>query len=92
MAAGLGLMAIIAVAVKARGRPVVAGREELVGAMGIALDSFELEGHVFAHSERWNAVSEVPVKKDQAVMITGLEGLTLKVRPITEHPQEQDHV
>jgi len=80
----LGLMAIIGFAVKARQRPVVAGREQLVGDIGTALDSFEHEGHVHIHSERWNAVTETPVKKGEDVMVTGLDGLTLMIRPVDE--------
>jgi membrane-bound serine protease (ClpP class) len=95
----MGLMAIIAVAVKARQRPVVAGREQLIGQTGSAQDSFEQEGHVYVHSERWNAVSESPVMKGQAVEVIGVNGLTLEVRPLEgsmnedgESTQEQDHV
>jgi len=90
MAASLGLMAIIGFAVKARNRPVVAGREQLMGAEGIALDGFERKGHVFAHGERWTAVTGMPVKKDQAVVVTGVDGLTLKVRPLDDPIQEND--
>lgn len=86
--ASLGLMAIIWFAVRARKRPVVSGREELIGAQGMALEAFRDDGHVNVHSERWNAVSESPVKKDQAVVVTGIDGLTLTVRPINEHKQE----
>ncbi len=95
----LGLMGIIAVAVKARQRPVVAGREQLLGQTGTAQDSFEHDGHVHVHSERWNAITEIPVRKGQAVEVIGVKGLTLRVRPldgsIKEHgdkTQEQDHV
>jgi membrane-bound ClpP family serine protease len=31
--------------------------------------------------EHWNAVSETPVEAGQPVEITGIEGLTLKVKP-----------
>jgi membrane-bound serine protease (ClpP class) len=88
----VGLMAIIAVAVKARQRPVVAGREQLMGQTGTAQESFDCDGHVYVHSERWNAVTEFPVRKGQAVEVTGVNGLTLEVRPLNETTQEQDHV
>jgi len=81
VAGSLGMMAIIWIAVRARQRPVVSGREELVGATGIALEDFAGNGHVYVHSERWNAIAEVPVRANQAVVVTGLDGLTLKVRP-----------
>ena len=53
---------------RARQRPVVSGREELVGAAGVAMESFDSDGHVYVHSERWNAVAEAPVREDQAVV------------------------
>jgi membrane-bound serine protease (ClpP class) len=90
--ASLGLLAIIWFAVRARHRPVVSGREELVGAAGVALEDFTGEGHVFVHSERWNATAETPVRANQSVVVTGVEGLTLKVRPATGNTQEQEHV
>jgi len=88
----LGLMAIVWIAVRARQRPVVSGREELVGADGVALEGFTGSGHVYVHSERWNAVSEAPVRANQAVVVTGIDGLTLKVRPVLTESQEQKNV
>jgi len=88
----LGLMAIIWIAVRARQRPVVSGREELVGAAGVALENFDHEGHVFVHSERWNAVAEAPVRQDQAVVVTGVDGLILKVSPVIGATEEREDV
>ena len=92
VAGSLGMMAIIWIAMRARQRPVVSGREELVGARGIAVEDFADAGHVYVHSERWNAVAEYPVRENQAVVVTGLDGLTLKVRPVTDEQQEQENV
>jgi len=85
----LGLMAIVWFAVKARQRPVVSGREQLIGASGTALEGFEREGEVFVHSERWSAITQSPLREDQAIVVTGLEGLTLRVRPAQTRIQEQ---
>ena len=84
LASSLGLMAIIGIAVKARKRPVVAGREQLVGAEGTALLDFERRGSVFVHSERWSAVCSTPLRKGQAIVVTGIDGLTLTVRPVDQ--------
>ena len=81
LASSLGLVAIIGIALKARLRPVVSGREQLIGAIGQALSDFHHEGEVFIHGERWNAASGSPLRKGQHVLVTGIEGLTLKVRP-----------
>jgi len=84
LASAFGLMAIIGIAMKARKRPVVSGREELIGAQGTALLDFEHSGSVFVHSERWSAVTSSPLRKGQAVEVTGIDGLTLNVRPLGE--------
>lgn len=84
LASALGLMAIIGAALKARKRPVVAGREQLVGAMGVALLDFERRGSVFVHSERWNAVTRTPLREGQTIVVTAVDGLTLEVRPVDQ--------
>ena len=84
LVSSLGLLGIIGVALKARLRPVVSGREQLIGASGTALTDVYHEGEVFVHSERWSAVSDSPLHKGQTVEVTGIDGLTLKVRPIDE--------
>ncbi len=84
LVSSFGLMAIIGIAVKARQRPVVSGREELLGAEGTALLDFEHEGSVFIHSERWSAVTGSPLHEGQTVVVTDIDGLTLKVRPADE--------
>ncbi len=84
LAGSLGLMAIIGIAVKARKRPVVSGREQLVGAVGTTLSDFDQQGSVFVHSERWNAISRSPLREGQAVVVTGIDGLTLEVRPVDD--------
>jgi membrane-bound serine protease (ClpP class) len=81
LASAAGLVAILAIAVKARQKPVVAGREQMVGARGTAMADFDRSGEVFIHSERWRAVSNTPLRKDQAIVVTGMDGLTLEVRP-----------
>lgn len=81
LVSSFGLLAIISIAVTARHRPVVAGREQLIGAEGIVLSDFNRRGDVFVHSERWNAVTGSPLRKGQAIVVTGIDGLILKVRP-----------
>ena len=88
----IGLMAIIWFAIRARQRPVVSGREELIGARGSALEGFEKEGEVFVHSERWHAVSETPLRAEQEIVVTGLDGLTLRVRAAQTTRKEQENV
>jgi len=37
-------------------------------------------GRTFVEGEYWNAVSETPIEKDEAVEIAAVQGLTLKVK------------
>ncbi len=68
-------------AVKAYRRPVVSGREDLLGAPGEVLQVADGEIWTQVMGERWKAVSSEPLAPGQSVRVTGLHGLTLEVRP-----------
>jgi membrane-bound serine protease (ClpP class) len=85
------LMGIVFLAMKARGRPVVSGSEELLRARASALESFAGSGAVWAHGERWDAHSDAPVSKGQALRITRVEGLVLHVEPLQDTPAATGH-
>lgn len=74
-------LGVVTLAVKARARPVVSGREELIGGIGQAIHAFSDEGRVRIHSEDWAARTTAPVKRGQRVRVTGIDGLTLRVEP-----------
>ena len=76
---------IVMMAVKARRRPVVSGREELAGARGEALEDFADEGWVRVHDENWRARSAMSLRRGQRVRVTRIEGLMLSVEP--EQPE-----
>jgi membrane-bound serine protease (ClpP class) len=78
----LFFMLVAAMAIRARKRPVVSGAEELVGATGVACKDFDTHGTVHLHGEIWQAETGTPVKKGQPLQVTGLDGLTLSVKPI----------
>jgi membrane-bound serine protease (ClpP class) len=75
------LLGLIWLAMKARARPVVSGAEQLAHSLGEALEDFQGEGAVWAHGERWRAVSSEPIRKGQRVRILRIEGLVLHVEP-----------
>ena len=60
-------------------RRIVTGSEELVGATAQVLDWHEGKGHVFVHSERWNAQGPHDLKPDDEVVIDKIKGLNLSV-------------
>jgi membrane-bound serine protease (ClpP class) len=76
---------VLGFVVKARHRRVVTGREELVGAEGVALEDFARAGRIRVHGEIWNARSPVPVRRGQPVRVQRMNGLTLDVEPKEFH-------
>jgi membrane-bound serine protease (ClpP class) len=78
------LIAIVAMALKARERPVVSGSEEMVGAIGEALADFDKSGWARVHSENWKVRTATPVRRGQKLRVSGVKGLELEVVPLTE--------
>jgi membrane-bound serine protease (ClpP class) len=62
-----------------RRRPAHSGAEQLIGEEAVALEDFNTRGHVRLHGERWNAVSDVPVKQGDTLKVIRLDGLTVHV-------------
>ncbi len=75
---------IIGMALKSQQRPVVSGKEELLGARGLVLEDFSGEGRVRVHGEVWAAHSDLPLRRNQSVRIAGRDGLVLLVTPTEE--------
>ncbi|MGE5822992.1 MAG: NfeD family protein [Bacteroidota bacterium] len=73
------LIFVVGMLVRGRRRPVVTGREELIGAGGVALEDFSGEGWARVHSENWRVRSGTPVRKGQRLRVTAIEGLVLDV-------------
>src|SRR6267378_2905855 len=60
------LFLVVGMAVKSHRRPVVSGREELLGSTGQALEDFEQEGWGRIHGETWRIRSAEPLKIGRA--------------------------
>lgn len=73
---------VAGLALRARQRPIVTGPEELIGAVGVALEDVQAEGWARVHSEQWRVQSPVPLKRGQNVRVTGRQGLVLTVAPL----------
>jgi membrane-bound serine protease (ClpP class) len=73
---------VVGKGIRAQFNPVRAGKETMLGRTVNALSRIDSQGgRVFIEGENWNAVSETPVETGQPVEVTGIEGLTLKVKP-----------
>lgn len=68
-------------ALKARRRPVVTGREALVGSMGEVLEVSAAGAWARVHGELWQVASREPLAPGAHVRVTGVDGLTLNVKP-----------
>ncbi|WP_254684493.1 NfeD family protein [Edaphosphingomonas haloaromaticamans] len=80
--ASLGLTIVfMRLALKAHRRKVVTGREELVGSTGTVLDWKDGKGHIFVHSERWQAQGVGTMNAGATVRVTALKGLVLRIEP-----------
>jgi membrane-bound serine protease (ClpP class) len=66
---------------------VVTGREEMAGAHGVVSDWQDHAGHVFVHSEIWKATSAAPLRPGDAVEVTAIDGLILRVEPEQHAPE-----
>jgi membrane-bound serine protease (ClpP class) len=64
---------------RAHRRPVVTGREQMIGASGEALEDFEGEGWARVRGESWRVRAPGAVRRGDRVRVTAMEGLVLTV-------------
>ncbi len=67
-------------ALRARSRPVVTGREALPGSYGEVLEADGTSGTARVRGEIWRVRADQPLHPGAQVTVTGIEGLTLAVR------------
>jgi len=85
---GAFFMFVVAMALKARKRPVVSGREELLGSYGRVIDWTDREGTIRVHGESWQASAPAVFEPGARVQIAGIEGLTLLVEPAEQERED----
>jgi len=91
-ASALFLVFVLGMIVRARFRPVVSGRESLLGASAEALEDFQGEGWVRVQGERWRMKVSGPVRRGERLRITAVEGLVLRADAPRPRTREADHV
>jgi membrane-bound serine protease (ClpP class) len=84
LAGAAATMAIVWFAVRARQRPVVSGREQIIGSIGEATDDFDGRGRIMVHGEIWTAECGQPVQSGDQLRVIEMNGLILTVRPDTD--------
>lgn len=75
---------VLSLAIRARNRPVVSGKEEMLSEIGIVEHDFEDKGWIKIHGEIWKASSDQPLKAGQQVKVVAVNDLDLVVAPITD--------
>ena len=73
------LIFVVGMLLRARRRPVVSGREHMIGASGEALEDFDGEGWARVRGETWRVRSHAPVRRGQRLRVAAIDGLVLTV-------------
>lgn len=79
--AALLMIWLITYMLKLRRRGAVSGSDSIIGGIGKAIQAFDGEGKVWLEGEAWSARCTVAIEKDQEVIVTAMDGLTLDVEP-----------
>jgi membrane-bound serine protease (ClpP class) len=74
-------LGVLGMAMRARGRPVMTGAEEMIGSVGEVVQWNGTKGRVRVHGEIWAAEGALMLAEGQKVRVTGRSGLTLAVEP-----------
>jgi len=80
-----GLVAFtMRMALTMRKKRSISGAEGMIGAEGRAIEALgpNLRGRVFVEGEYWDAETQGEIKKDEAIVVTGIKGLLLTVKKI----------
>jgi membrane-bound serine protease (ClpP class) len=81
VAVGAIVLLFIAGLVRTRRMAVRSGKEELVGAKGLASTALEPSGTVRVRGELWNALAEdAPLESGAEIIVTDVDGLRLTVK------------
>ena len=75
------LLLVGGIVFKARHRPLVSGRETIIGCHGEVVDDCTDEGWATIGGETWRVRCTVPLKAGQQVRVAGIDGLRLDVHP-----------
>jgi membrane-bound serine protease (ClpP class) len=82
LASALFIFFVSGMALKSWRRPVVSGREELIGSSGEVLEDFDgKDGWARVHGETWRIRSKQPLVHGQKVRVVHMDGLIFDVEP-----------
>jgi membrane-bound serine protease (ClpP class) len=88
LTSALFIFFVAGMALKAQRRPVVSGREELIGSSGEVLEDFDgKDGWARVHGENWRIRSKQPLGRGQKIRVVRMDGLIFDVEPDRGHNQ-----
>ena len=73
------LIFVFGMLMRSRRRPVVSGREHMIGASAEALEDFQGEGWARVRGESWRVRAAGPVHRGERLRVTSIDGLVLTV-------------
>lgn len=76
-------------ALQAQRQPPVMGRRTMIGDKAIVVSAARGVAEVEYQGEIWSAISPHPLEPGQQVLIEGVEGLTLRVLPVSPPAKEE---
>lgn len=91
-ASAMFLIFLLGMILRGRFRPVVSGRESLIGASAEALEDFQGEGWVRVQGERWRIRVNGVVRRGERLRVSSVEGLVLRADVPRQRSREADHV
>ncbi len=80
---------VVGMAVRTFGARPVTGAEGLVGGHGIARSDLSPAGTVFVHGELWAARGDETIRQGDAIEVTAVEGLRLRVKRAADSPAQE---
>lgn len=78
---------VIGMGLRAQRRRVTTGGAGLIGRRALAMEGLDPDGQVRIGDEIWRAVADANVRSGDEVVVTGVEGLTLRVRAAGKEAQ-----
>ncbi len=76
------LIWLVSYLIRLRKRGGVSGADSIIGGIATALADFSDEGRVWLEGEAWHARTDVPIHKDDEVVVRRMDGLILVVEPV----------
>ena len=76
------IVLMLKIALRARRAKRAVGGTGIVGLKGKAVTPVAPEGTIFVRNELWRARARQAISEGESVLVTGLDGITLKVRSL----------